>query len=100
MKQAIRIVLLCSVSLVFAGGPGVTVKPEPVHAGAGTRLAVRGHLPPVAAPTTKLQPLPPDSGWTLMDSLVLHSMIPAGDRVAVVFDSGNQRLLKLRIEAP
>ncbi|HTW92952.1 MAG TPA: hypothetical protein VMH22_14770 [bacterium] len=92
MKQAIRIVLLCSVSLVFASGPGATVKPEPVHAGACTRLAVRGHLPPTPAPTTKLQPLPAVTGWTLVDSMVLHEMIPAGDRLAVVFDSATGSL--------
>ena len=109
MKQAIVFTLFCSISLVLGqngyshgfpqrkavavpAGPGATVKVEPVERGTGTRLAVPGHGPAVTSPASTLQPLPPDSGWTLIDSLVLHSMIPAGDRVAVVFDSATQSL--------
>ncbi len=92
MKQAIVFTLLCSVSLALAFGPGATVKAEPVETGARTRLAVPGHLPALSSPASKLQPLPPDSGWTLIDSLVLHSMIPAGQRLAVVFDSATASL--------
>ncbi len=92
MKQAIVFTLFCSISLALAVGPGVTVKVEPVKSGTSTRLAVPGHAPAVPSPVSKLQPLPQDSGWTLMDSLVLHSMIPAGDRLAVVFDSATESL--------
>jgi hypothetical protein len=92
MKQAIGFILLCSVSLALAVGPGATVKVEPVNSGTGTRLAVPGHPPAVASPVSKLQPLPPDSGWTPIDSLVLHAMIPAGQRLAVVFDSATESL--------
>ncbi|MCX6842508.1 MAG: hypothetical protein NTX53_09540 [candidate division WOR-3 bacterium] len=92
MKQAIGFILFCLVSLVSASGPGVTTKVEPAEKGTGTRLAVPGHPPAVAAAASELQPLPPDSGWTLMDSLVLHAMIPAGQRLAVVFDSATESL--------
>jgi hypothetical protein len=92
MKQAIGTILLCSVSLAAAAGPGVTVKAEPADAGAGTRLAVRGRPPAVSAPESEPRPFPPDSGWVLVDSLVLHAMIPAGERLAVVFDSATESL--------
>jgi hypothetical protein len=92
MKQAIVITLFCSISLALALGPGATVKVEPVEGGTGTRLAVPGHPPALTARASDLQPLPPDSGWTLIDSVVLHSMIPAGQRLAVVFDSATESL--------
>ena len=92
MRQAIGFLLLCLVSLALATGPGVTVKVEPVQRGAGTRLAVPGHPPAVVVPASKPLTLPSDSGWTLIDSLVLHSMIPAGQRLAVVFDSATTSL--------
>jgi len=92
MKQAIGFVLFCSVSLALAVGPGVTVKVEPVERGAGTRPAVPRRLLAVISPASEPRPLPPDSGWTLIDSLVLHAMIPAGERVAVVFDSATESL--------
>ena len=92
MKQAIVFTLFCSVSFVLAVGPGATVKVEPVETGSRSRLAVPGHLPAVTSPVPKLQPLPPDSGWTLIDSLVLHAMVPAGERLAVVFDSATASL--------
>jgi len=92
MKQAIGLILLCSVSLALALGPGVTVKVEPVEGGAGARRAVLGHPPAVTSPVSRVQPLPPDSGWTLIDSLVLHAMVPAGERLAVVFDNATESL--------
>jgi hypothetical protein len=92
MKQVIGLLFGCLVSLAAAAGPGVTVKAEPVEKGTGTRLAVPGHPPAVVAPVSELQPLPPDSGWTLIDSLVLHAMIPAGQRLAVMFDSATESL--------
>jgi hypothetical protein len=92
MKRAIGLMLLSAISLALAEGPGVTVKVEPVEGGAGTRLAVPGRAPTLTSPATDLQPLPPDSGWTLIDSMVLHKMIPAGERLAVVFDSATASL--------
>jgi hypothetical protein len=92
MKQVVVFTLFCSISLALAVGPGATVKVEPVETGAGTRLAVPGPAPAITSPASELKPLPPDSGWTLMDSLVLHSMIPAGERLAVVFDSATESL--------
>jgi hypothetical protein len=92
MKPAIVLTIICLVSLGVAAGPGVTVKVEPVSTGAGSRLAVPGHGPVLPQATFAAQPLPPDSGWTLVDSLVLHAMIPAGQRLAVVFDSATHSL--------
>jgi hypothetical protein len=92
MKQVVVFTLFCSISLALAVGPGATVKVEPVETGAGTRLAVPGPAPAITSPASELKPLPSDSGWTLMDSLVLHSMIPAGERLAVVFDSATESL--------
>ncbi len=92
MKQAIVFILFCSISLALADGPGATVKVEPADKGAGTRLAVPGRAPAESAPASEPNPLPSDSGWTLMDSLVLHAMIPAGQRLAVVFDSATRSL--------
>ncbi len=93
MKQAVGFALLCVVTLALASQSGVTVKVEPVESGAGARRAVLGHPPAVTSSTSELQPLPSDSGWTLIDSLVLHRMIPAGQRLAVVFDSATESLL-------
>jgi hypothetical protein len=92
MKQAIGLILLCLVCFASATGPGATVKVEPVENGTGARLAVRGRPPALTATPSESQPLPPDSGWTLIDSLVLHKMIPAGERLAVVFDSATESL--------
>jgi len=92
MKRAIGLVILSSACIALAAGPGVTVKVEPADKGTGKRLAVPGHPPAVVAPASDLQPLPSDSGWTLVDSLVLHAMIPAGGRLAVVFDSATESL--------
>jgi len=92
MKQAICFLLFCLVSLASALGPGVTVKGEPVEPGAGTRRAVLGPPPAVAATPSEPRPLPSDSGWTLIDSLILHAMIPAGERLAVVIDSATESL--------
>ncbi|MBM3332403.1 hypothetical protein FJY68_11250 [candidate division WOR-3 bacterium] len=92
MKQAIVFILLCSISPALAVGPGVTVKVEPVVSGEDTRLAVPGQPPAVVAPASELRLLPSDSGWTLIDSMVMHAMIPAGQRMAVVFDSATESL--------
>jgi hypothetical protein len=92
MKQAILSILLCSITLALAVEPGATVKVEPAEAGGATRLAVPGRPPVPASPVSDPRPLLPDSGWTLLDSLVLHAMIPAGQRLAVVFDSATESL--------
>jgi len=84
--------LLCAFSIASAIEPGVTVRPEPVEPGAATRLALPGHSAAAVVPGSELQPLPSDSGWTLVDSMVLHRMIPAGERLAVVFDSATTAL--------
>ncbi len=84
-------VLLLLVAAVWAGGPGVTVVPEP------TELGPFGRLAQVGAPAGVPRRAPggglaPDTGWTLVESLRLHRLIPAGERLAVVFDRAAERL--------
>lgn len=78
---------------VTAQERGVTNRVEPVDPTLGRQPAAVGRpgaVPPVARPA--LLPLPPDTGWTLVDSLVLHRLIPAGQRLAVKFDSATESL--------
>ncbi len=85
--------LFLFVASTFATEPGVTVKPEPVEPGTGIRKAIpypaELAVPP---PEPEPVPLPTDTGWTLIDSLILHRLLPAGERLAVVFNSTSEAL--------
>jgi hypothetical protein len=75
-------------AVLGAEGIGITNQPSPAPEQGEGRRAVVGAAPQsrhLAGPEPR--PLPPDTGWVLVDSLSLHSLIPAGMRVAVVFDS-------------
>jgi hypothetical protein len=90
--SGLAVLLICS-GMLFAAGPGVTSVSQPVEPGAGSRQAVRYPIEPEAraAPSPAL-PLPSDSGWTLLDSLQLREMIPAGASLAIKLDSATESL--------
>jgi len=81
--------LLASTS--WALGPGVTVQTEPVRRAPDGRRATVG-VPTQASAQRPAGELAPDTGWALIDSLTLHRLIPAGERLAVKFDSATERL--------
>ena len=91
MVRLLGVLLFGCLAQVIAG-PGVTNKAEPVQRGEGKRLAVPGRPPSGMTQVLEPKPLPSDSGWVLVDSMVLHKMIPAGERLAVVFDSASEGL--------
>ncbi len=94
MKRAFSIsLLLFVVASVHAGEPGITMKTEPVDPGTGTRKAIV-YSPELDRPEVRseIEPLPSDTGWTMIDSMVLHCLIPAGERLAVLFDSATETL--------
>ncbi len=77
---------------LYASEAGVTNRPEPIAPYAGHRPAAI-----IAPPARIAEPLAPteipsDSGWTLIDSVFLHAMIPAGERLAVKFDTRSESL--------
>ena len=76
----------------FAEEPGITVKPEPVEPGTGIRKAIPYPQESAVPAPSEPVPLPTDTGWTMIDSLTLHRILPAGERVAVMFDSASEAL--------
>ena len=81
------VLLVVVAGLVAAGETGITNRIEPTQpwdTGRRAVLLVPGPEGPACTPEPK--PLPTDSGWTLVDSLALRAMLPAGERLAVRFD--------------
>jgi hypothetical protein len=103
MKRLCAFTMVLLVGLAYASGNqrGVTVRGETAEATIGNRKASpnsRGQairLTERGAPEdfTSRPPSfpgkgePSDSGWVLVDSMTIHRLIPAGERLAVVFDS-------------
>ncbi len=81
------VVLVLVEGIGAASTPGVTVRGDPVTAVPSGRAAVlRVPGDPVDRRPVDTPPLPSDSGWMLVDSLVRQSIIPAGERLAIRFD--------------
>jgi hypothetical protein len=55
---------------------------------------------PVPRSGVRIEPLPSDSGWTLIDYRTLHRMIPAGERLAVKFDAATETLSESLLSDP
>jgi len=87
------LLLLALLTAAHAAERGVTNQAEPTQPGtAGPRAVPRAPEQISVPPRPEPEPLPPDTGWTAIDSLAIHAMIPAGYRLAVKFDSATESL--------
>ena len=93
MKHVISSLLLVVVGSVVGAEPGVTgtIESRPAW-DTGRRALVGGPKLVSGLIGPDLVPLPSDSGWSLIDSISRQVMIPAGERLAVVFDSAAECL--------
>lgn len=93
MKQVVWLLLVGALSIpLFGQERGVTIQPSEVTPTTPRRQAVPKAPEPVFPYQSKPMPLPPDTGWGLIDSVIFHRLIPAGERLAIVFDSLSESL--------
>ncbi|MEO0069000.1 MAG: transglutaminase domain-containing protein [candidate division WOR-3 bacterium] len=92
MRQVVVLIIGFLIVSLSGQEQGITNQPSEVSPTAGRRKAVLFRPQPLFPYQSKVLPLPSDTGWGLIDSITLHRIIPAGERLAVVFDSANESL--------
>ncbi len=92
MKKLVFLPLVVLILPLIAQEPGVTTQPSSAEWLGPGRKAIPKSPEKVLPCQSKFIQLPSDTGWGLIDSITLHRMIPAGQRLVVVFDSATESL--------